>query len=391
MEQRMQHALLAGLLWLACSPLYAANSLQEELALASETPPSPAQLTLRASEVLPQQLLSGNSHEVVEFVPVEDDRCLFTIRTDWGQITALGKPMLELRLREIAALELAKPTLPNGPKTPIVTVSSIRLKSASLNPRGRLLQPVKSADLSAIQPEPSAPLPWGNPELRRTAFSLGCDPETTQPLVLLALENLAQREDLGDLLIASGNNSRFPTSFLAIPKDQREFLATRKLEDLQNQFEIALTESGVEEEVRQKFSRQLPLTTAQKWLMIRELQSLRQTPGAVPVFNRIVNAVDELAALEILQELRAANNFQAREPLQEIKLSESGVELHAQRGQIALVRLGDYLTGNPPFQQEIERFRARYPDRTLLIVTPAQISPDALKVLKNSHVAEFAK
>ncbi|MCA9096675.1 MAG: hypothetical protein KDA68_24520, partial [Planctomycetaceae bacterium] len=98
-----------------------------------------------------------------------------------------------------------------------------------------------------------------------------------------------------------------------------------------------------------------------------------------------------LAALEILQELRQANNLQARQPLKELQLTKRGTELHTQRGEIALVRLGDYLTGNPPFQQEMEQFRAAHPKDSLLIITPAQISPPALKVLQNNKIKVFAK
>jgi hypothetical protein len=103
-----------------------------------------------------------------------------------------------------------------------------------------------------------------------------------------------------------------------------------------------------------------------------------------------VDAPDELAALEILQALKLSNNFQAREPLGELNLSDLGTELHTQRGDVALVRLGDYLTGNPPFTQEIARFRAAYPQENLWIISPAQISPTALKILENSRVKVFA-
>jgi len=401
----MQLALLCGILSLGCSQLFASQLSAGAQLLAgggiAEAPPEvnrearPVEsLTLRASEILPQHVLSGPNHEVIEFVPVELDRCHFTVRTEWGQFTAIGKPMLELRLREIAAIDLSKSSSDN-PSTnglPVVPVSSVRLKSGLSNPRGRLLQPQKSVDLGIDLPGTTAASHWGSPELRRVAFEIGCDPETSQPLVYEALEALSKREDIADLLTGSRRGvSPFPTSLLSIPGDQQEMLASRKLDELQTHFEQTLAETGVDPETGRAFSRQLPLTSCQKWLLIRELQALKQIPGSVDLFKRLLQAPDELAALEILQELRQANNLHARQPLKELQLTKLGTELHTQRGEIALVRLGDYLTGNPPFQQEMEQLRATHPKDTLLIITPAQVSPPALKVLQNNKIKVFAK
>lgn len=390
----MHQALLFGIFLIWNTQLLSAKTAQEQLASTSEAVVQVENLTLRASEILPQQILVGANHEVQEFVPVEQDRCLFTVRTDWGQFTAVGKSMLELRLREISVLELAKSNPGEDRKLPqnqVITISNTRLKSGSLSPRGRLLQPVKTVQSNPESGFIGETVPWVSADIRRTAFEIGCDPESGHTLVQEALEALSKREDLPDLLGTRKNSGAVPLSLLSVPGDQRAGLSTKRLEELQIQFEQALSEAGIDSEISQKFCRQLPLTTSQKWLLVRELQPLKNIPGGNSIFVRVVQAQDELAALEILQELRLANNFQTREPLKEVKVCPAGIELYSQRGEIALIRVGDYLTGNPPFRQEIEQFRRSHEKDPLLIVTPALVSPAALKVLDNNKIAVFSK
>jgi len=350
-------------------------------------------LTLRASEILPQPILRGSTYEVLEFVPVEDDRCLFTVRTEWGQFSAMGRTLLELRLREILVLDLVKSLADEEIKTgkpTVIPISATKLKSAYSSPRGRVLQPEKTADLAVDQPGTTVLLGWGSKDVRRTALEVGCDPDTQQPLVADALQMLSKRQDLPDLIANRKGVQFYPASLLGISYDQRELLESKSSEELQVLFDHQLAEAGVAPEVRQRFCHQFPLSILEKWLLVHEVQGIQSIPGKGDVFSRVVNTEDELAALEVLQELRLINQYQMGNPLKEIRLTPNGVELHLQRGGVGLVRLGDYLTGNPPFQQEMEAFRRTYPKGPLSLVTSAEVSPVAFKVLKNNNITVSA-
>ena len=58
-------------------------------------------VAVRAADVLPKSLLQGPGFVVNETVVIKDNRYLFQVKTDYGDFSALGLPMLELRLREI--------------------------------------------------------------------------------------------------------------------------------------------------------------------------------------------------------------------------------------------------------------------------------------------------
>ena len=73
----------------------------------------------RVQEVLSEEIIQGPDYVIAQDVPVRNYKYLFTIRTSYGQINALGRNMLEQRLREMHAIENARrllddPQLVNG-------------------------------------------------------------------------------------------------------------------------------------------------------------------------------------------------------------------------------------------------------------------------------------
>src|SRR4029077_3934133 len=59
---------------------------------------------LQAKELVATELLKGSHYTVDPRVPVKDFLARFTIRSDYGTFNAHGIHMLQIRLREVAAL-----------------------------------------------------------------------------------------------------------------------------------------------------------------------------------------------------------------------------------------------------------------------------------------------
>lgn len=81
---------------------------------APKAPPTPAARlrgepapVFRAGDVLPREVLRGANYEIEDRVEIKDYGFVFRIRTRYGVIPALGREMLELRLREMGAIERA--------------------------------------------------------------------------------------------------------------------------------------------------------------------------------------------------------------------------------------------------------------------------------------------
>jgi hypothetical protein len=58
--------------------------------------------------VLPHEILQGPNYQLAERVPVQEYHYVFTSRSDFGEITAHGRPMLGLRLRELQSIAAAQ-------------------------------------------------------------------------------------------------------------------------------------------------------------------------------------------------------------------------------------------------------------------------------------------
>ncbi|MGE0452586.1 MAG: hypothetical protein AB7O37_04680 [Vicinamibacteria bacterium] len=79
----------------------AAFCCNPEAAHAADLEPAPA---LKTAELLPKEQLSGPLHRVGETAPVVEYMPRYAISSRYGNSTAEGREMLEVRIREIAAL-----------------------------------------------------------------------------------------------------------------------------------------------------------------------------------------------------------------------------------------------------------------------------------------------
>jgi hypothetical protein len=64
-----------------------------------------AKPTLKASEILPPELLRSDLHQVAEAVPNDGYMNTYTVQSDFGEFTAYGMTLLRMRVQEVSALD----------------------------------------------------------------------------------------------------------------------------------------------------------------------------------------------------------------------------------------------------------------------------------------------
>ena len=141
----------------------------------------------RAEDLLPPETVYGLNYRISNRVPVEEYRYSFVIESEFGDISARGMEMLDLRLHELHSIEQARklstdPQLVDGildrleqTGKGLVTLITDPLGSAARAPRGfaRMVNAyVDPADRRA-----------GSKTRRMLAAQLACDPETSNPVL----------------------------------------------------------------------------------------------------------------------------------------------------------------------------------------------------------------
>ncbi|MGE3315310.1 MAG: hypothetical protein AB7O26_09350 [Planctomycetaceae bacterium] len=160
-------------------------------------------LLFRASDILRPDVVRGANYEIREKVRLDRYRFVFEVQTTWGSVEAHGMPMLELRLSEIRAIQRAKiisrdPQFVDGvlhaikmtPKGAFVAVSD-PVGSVRRFPQGlkRIYHTRNTeADVRA-----------GCDVRRRIAVEIGCDPETTNPILICLLDEMSRKKGMGSI------------------------------------------------------------------------------------------------------------------------------------------------------------------------------------------------
>lgn len=163
-------------------------------------PPEPAPI-FRVQEVLDAEILQGPDYTIAQDVPVRDFKYLFTVRTPYGDFRALGKNMLELRLRELLAISRARKMM-RDPQMFKGIMETFRqtpegVWTAISDPGGTLLRVPKGLQRMASNYLNPKNFRAGAEDRRRFAAQIGCDPETSNPVLIAMLDNLAFRKSVG--------------------------------------------------------------------------------------------------------------------------------------------------------------------------------------------------
>ncbi len=263
------------------------------------------QTTLRASELLPAELLRGPHHSVEEEVRTDGFVRIYAVRSDSDRYEARGELALRERIREIEALAALE--------------ESQRSEAFAAAARRAGAPPARDADavgvaglpIGAAPPRPAA----GESRVldvealrRRIATELGIDPYTENEALRSELERHAWVAAVGgmsSLRIRAPEASGSGEAPAAEPQRVDELLRDWSADDLEALNRIELAAMGVGKSLREEFLKHPSYSPSTGTVLVEALSSLEDTEDREAFIEAAVEAdsVDDALAFQRMAEL----------------------------------------------------------------------------------------
>ena len=383
-------ALVLAVVSLACPPWLFAQEAPGTVpaTLKPESPP-----VFRIQEVLAEELIQGPDYILAQDVPVRGYKYLFTIRTSYGEIHALGRDMLEQRLREMYAIENARqlvgdPQLING------VIETLKQTPQGIgvlltDPGGTLLRAPKGLQRMATNLLHPQNARAGGEERRRFAAQIGCDPETTNPILLSLLDNLAVRRGLGKAGSNVGLHVVLPgLGLLSTTKDFKSQLVEQSPAEINSAIERELLAMGVWQPVARQFCRERSYTTLQRMIFMDHLRAIAEVENVQYLVFRATNAYDEAEGLGVIREMRLLRRLNERHGITRIDLQGLPVAM-LRNGSVVIVNAADYIHDSQDLRGAIAAFRRVRPNDPGIFLTAGRVSPRAHRTLSDFDLHVF--
>lgn len=371
--------LTAGFCGCATTPKVPAGRSQGEMAL-----------TFSASLILPKEILRGPNYQIAERVPVEEYQYVLTVNSDFGTITARGRDMLYLRLRELKSIEAAQklnkdPHLVNGILTPLKDTEK-GLKLFITEPLESLERAPKGIDLMVNQYIDPADQRAGSPDRRKLATELDCDPETANPVLKKLLDEMTLELFGGSLLTQT---AMFFVPGLSVPAataQMKEIIAKSPPSVINNEINGELEAAGVEKSIRSRFHYSTAFTTMQRLQLIDQFRALDGVQNRTALIEVAAKAHTEAEALSSIRKGKMLADIRKRKPIQLLKFIGLFPLAVLSNGTHVLVCPYDYVTNTREVVDSVGEYRASNPNVTTVLVTAGRVSPAARKTIESADI-----
>lgn len=335
--------------------------------------------TLRASDILAAATINGPNYQVDPTVKLQDGKFVFRIRTRWGVLTAKGLPFLELRLREMYAIERAerlsdKPQEIHGFLDTLVDTKdgATVLLTEPIGAVLRIPAGIRSSLTSSFHPSNARA---GNTVRRKIAAQIGCDPETRNPILKKLLDWMALRKGLGAFAGKLGLNLTLPVlALLPATTEFRAIVAEQLPSDINKSIESKLLAMGMPKDTTKLFCRDHAYTTTQRLMILTELQLLGDDILQLDLLlSRAVATRNESEGLAFIRELTLLRTLHKQQTVDSIVggISSPMLVVKLERDSHILVTADDYLV----LTERLSGFRQAY--RKSFDSTPATVYGDA--------------
>lgn len=344
----------------------------------------------QADQVIPPQLVRGSNYRIAERVPVEEYSYVFTIKSDFGDIVARSRDMLDLRLRELKSIESAKklskdPHAVDGVLDPLkdtgkglVLVVTEPLESLKRAPRGftRMVnQYVDPADRRA-----------GSPERRKLATELDCDPETANPILKKLLDDMAVQQFGGSLITRAAISFVPGLSVLPTTAEIKDTIANSPPSVINDEIDKELEAAGVEKSIRSRFCKSVAFTTMQRLQLMESFKTLEGAGDRTALLEGAAEARTQAEALGAIREGKMLVDIQKSKPI--LRLEFVGLPLAVLgNGTHVVVCPYDYVNGTQELADGVSAYRASNPNVITVFVSADRVSPAARKTLESANIA----
>jgi len=343
-------------------------------------PAAPAPLLFRASDILRPEVLKGAHYEIGPKVTLENYRFVFEVRTNWGMIKAHGMPMLELRLQEMKAIDRARliardPQLIDG----ILHAIKMTPKGAYVvltDPIGSIRRIPQGLQRTISTPFIEADQRAGSDVRRRIAVEIGCDPETTNPILVRLLDEMSMQKGIGSLAAQVGMNVALPgLALLPVTAQFKETLATKLPHEIIPIIDAELAELGVAPATRARFTMSRHYTTTQKLVF---MHYLRRLPGEhrAALVEGAADVSSEAEALSAVYELKMLLDLS--KSLRPVRYEYLGLPVAVVHdGSNLIVTATDYIHASPQLDEMLAAYRRNYPEKSSVMYISGRVTPEA--------------
>ncbi|UCF44286.1 MAG: hypothetical protein JSV99_05055 [Planctomycetota bacterium] len=343
-------------------------------------------------EVLPRKILRGSNYRLAERVAVEEYQYVFTVRSDFGAITARGRHMLGLRLGELKSIENARklskyPLIVDGILAPL-TDSQKGLDLIINEPFESIERMPEGLGLMVDQYADPADRRAGSPTRRKLAVELDCDPETRNPVLKKLLDELALYS-LGGGLLTQGGMSFIPVpgiGVLAMTAQMKELIVNSPPSAINGKIDRELEAAGIESSIRLGFRYSSAFTTAQRLQLMEQFRALEGVRNRAALIEVAAKAHTEAEALSSIRKGKMLADIRKRKPIRLLKfvgLFPLGV---LNDGTHVLICPYDYVTSTWEVDNCVDAYRSSNPNASTVLVTAGRVSPAVLKKMESARI-----
>jgi hypothetical protein len=344
--------------------------------------PIPASLVYRTRDIVRPDLLRGKYYRLAEYTPLVDYNFRFEIETPWGTIPAHGMAMLDVRLRELCALEYASRIADKNPM-----FSEGFAEAICHTPQGAYIlatDPIGSVKRTAQALKRWAlakKMPGGckaNCEpRRRLACLVGCDPETRNEPLSCLLDEMSINAGGGWLTVEVGLNFGLPgLGYLPANAEFKKMMEHRSTLEIQADLDRDLIDLGVPEASRTRFFASQSYTTTQRMAFVYYLKMLIGIENLASLVDGAADTHNECEALASIRELQLIVDLRHTQPL--VRAIFIGVPvLTLDDGSQIIITAADYLVDTPRTVQMIAAYRSSFTAVPTKLATLGRVSAGA--------------
>ena len=355
--------------------------------------PADSGVVFDAADVLAPEQLGGTGYTVARRVPVMDHDFMFRVRTRYGTIPAHGWNLLELRSYEVRCIEQAakargvRKILEGAFGALDETIEGA--ETLLFDPFGSIKRAPKGLERMVKGKLYDASRRAGSPERRQLALSLGCDPETRNPILKRMLDEIEIQRLIGSLPVQF-----IPyTGILRLTADIKDEVASTPPHEVCQGIERELAGCGVAGDLRSSFAWDPHFTTVQRLLLMKQ-------------FRRLEGASGRDALLKLAHEGRSENDA-----LGAIEVGQNLVRLHARRPitrfaprglpvtglctlPVAVVSDGGHVIHAPcdclvktgELERAVMSYRAACPSQPTALICSGRALPDVRRVFEAAGI-----
>ena len=345
-----------------------------------------------AHQVLPEEILRGANYQLAERVRVQEYQYVFTVRTDYGVITARGRHMLGLRLRELKSIEAAKklskyPLIVDGILTPLRDTEK-GLDLIINEPFESIERAPEGLELMVDQYTDPADVRAGSPARRKMAIELDCDPETRNPVLKKLLDELTLYK-LGGSLLTGGAMAFIPIpglGVLSVTAQMKELIVNSPPSVINGQIYRGLEVAGVETYTGFRFRYSSAFTTVQRLQLMEQFRALKGVQNRAALIEIAAKAHTEAEALSTIHKGKMLADIHKRQSIRLLKFAGLFPLAVLSNGTHVLICPYDYVTSTREVDKYVDTYRASNPNVTTVLITAGRVSPAVLKKVESARI-----